>query len=82
MAAGGRASYLNAARVEAGVLAEVAQNGDLGGTVLHQFHEDDACGILLLEHLHSVLQLVLQKAIHTSGQGFPKCWKDHCLTGL
>lgn len=55
----GRASYLDAASVEPGVLAEEPHHGDVGGLVLHQLHEDDACGILLLKHLHGLLQVVL-----------------------
>jgi len=54
-----RASYLDAAGLEPGVLAEGSQHGGLGCPVLHQLHEDDVCGILLLKHLHSLLQMVL-----------------------
>lgn len=41
------------------MLAEGPHHGDVGGLVLHQLHEDDACGILLLKHLHGLLQVVL-----------------------
>lgn len=96
----GRASYLDAATVEPGMLAEGAQHGGLGGPVLHQFHEDNVRGILLLKHLHGLLRVVLpaewaegrdgkyeqgqglQEATHSSGRGFPKCWRGHCLPGM
>lgn len=55
----GRASYLDAAAVEPGVLAGGAHHGGVGEAVLHHLHADDARGVPLLQRLHALLRAVL-----------------------